>query len=286
MTQASQPTGECAAGEAANVTFEDNTYAGPWQFWAYNQGGPTLYPDIYPGGVATTPLTLAQWQSVWGQDTGSTIASATTTTTDPPATTTTTDPPATTTTTAPPATTTTTAPPNVVAPGAPSDVAATVAGSAVTLSWINQPDTEGVYIYRDGVNVAEVDQTSSSYVDTDSGPGQHSFFLTAFNAAGESSASNVVTVIVPPGPIVGLTATVNGSTVTLDWTNPVGSYGSDIYRDGAWIPCLAWLEPTLTTFEDDDVAPGLHQYTITSWNGGGQGATATVTVDVTAPSSN
>jgi hypothetical protein len=82
MTQASAPTGECSTGEAANISFISNTYTGPWHYWAYNQGGPLAYSDIYPSGVATTPLTFAQWQSVWNQDVGSTFNATPTSGTD------------------------------------------------------------------------------------------------------------------------------------------------------------------------------------------------------------
>jgi hypothetical protein len=82
MTPASgnQPSGEGAAGQRANVNFSSNTYSGPWSFQAYSQGGPIVYSDVYPKGVQTGPLTLAQWQSVWGQDVSSAGGAGTTTT--------------------------------------------------------------------------------------------------------------------------------------------------------------------------------------------------------------
>jgi hypothetical protein len=131
MTPASgnQPSGEGAAGQRANVNFSSNTYSGPWSFQAYSQGGPIVYSDVYPKGVQTGPLTLAQWQSVWGQDVSSaggagttTTLSATTTTADPPPTTT--QPPPTTTqpppTTTQPPPTTTQPPPTTTQPPLPA----------------------------------------------------------------------------------------------------------------------------------------------------------------------
>jgi parallel beta-helix repeat protein len=50
--------------------FENNTYNGDWAFQAYAQGG-EVWPDLYHDGIATE-VNLALWQSLYGQDAGST----------------------------------------------------------------------------------------------------------------------------------------------------------------------------------------------------------------------
>jgi hypothetical protein len=85
-----------STGEAGyNNHWSDNTYNGPWTFQAAAQGQSPVQTDINPNGIQAT-LDFAQWQSVWGQDQGST--SNTTPGAPPPSIPTTTAPAATTTT--------------------------------------------------------------------------------------------------------------------------------------------------------------------------------------------
>ena len=68
----------------------------------------------------------------------------------------------------------------------------------------------------------------------------------------------------------------------MNWTDPVGTAGVDIDADGVWVPSPAWLDPAVTTFDDQDAAAGTHQFSITPWNEGGMGPTTTMDVTVTS----
>jgi hypothetical protein len=84
-----------------------------------------------------------------------------------------------------------------------------------------------------------------------------------------------------PGTPTGLTATVNGTTVTLTWVNAPGSLGVNAHRNGTKFWVGGYPSPTPTTFVQSGVAPGTYTYTVNDYNSAGQGvATSGVVVTV------
>jgi hypothetical protein len=87
-----------------------------------------------------------------------------------------------------------------------------------------------------------------------------------------------------PGVVTSLSATVNGNTVTLNWTNPNNAQGDSVYKDGGWIagPGYGVNPPTpiVQTLTDVNVVVGSHTYAVAAYNGHGQSAKATVTVNI------
>jgi len=78
-------------------------------------------------------------------------------------------------------------------PNAPTGLAATVSGSTVMLSWTNPSGAQGDYVYRDGTKIASPGLVSS-YQNTNVAAGSHTYYVTAYGSAGESTPSSSVTV--------------------------------------------------------------------------------------------
>lgn len=122
------------------------------------------------------------------------------------------------------------------APDAPTNLQATASAGQVSLVWNNSSDNVGVAgykIYRNGSNLATV--TSNSYSDkTVLEGGQYSYYVTAFDAAGNSSfSSNAVSVLIPSVSLTISNISVSNKTANsaiINWTtnqpsNGLVSYG-------------------------------------------------------------
>jgi GH35 family endo-1,4-beta-xylanase len=82
-------------------------------------------------------------------------------------------------------------PPSV--PNAPTSLAAAVSSSTVTLSWANPSGAQGDNVYRDGTKIASPGLVTS-YQNTNVAAGSHTYYVTAYNSAGESVPSASVAV--------------------------------------------------------------------------------------------
>ena len=167
-----------------------------------------------------------------------------TTTTAPPVTTTTAPP--VTTTTAPPVTTTT-APP----------VTTTTAPPVTTTT------------------APPVTTTTAPPVTTTTAPP-----VTVTTVAPPTNTTGAATTGTPGAPS-GVKASVNGSTVTISWTNRPGTLGDDVFRDGREIAWPGWPGPVVSSYRDTGVAAGSHTYYVAAYNSSGVGAgSKSVTVTV------
>ena len=77
------------------------------------------------------------------------------------------------------------------------------------LSWTASSGTTSYNIYRDGTNIGS--STTNSYTDTTAAPGDHTYYVTAINSAGESGPSNSVDVQVVTAPAITSSATASTS---------------------------------------------------------------------------
>lgn len=156
-------------------------------------------------------------------------------------------------------------------PAAPDNLSATAYWDAVRLSW--EPGTGGtapifyrVHNLTTGL-VAATTATHYRWGGVEAGQ-VHSFEVTAVNDDGESPPSNRVSRTIPAlGPPTDVTATLNGSTVTLTWNRPAAvdpgvltRYG---IRLGGALEAIREAGGDQVTLSIPRVAPGTtHQYTV------------------------
>ncbi|MGA2519814.1 MAG: alkaline phosphatase family protein [Acidimicrobiales bacterium] len=176
---------------------------------------------------------------------GSSSTTTTTTTTAPAPTTTTTTAPPTTTTTRPPTTTTTAAP---------------------TTTTTRPPTTT--------TTAAPTTTTTAAPTTTTTRPSS-----TTTTTQGSSPSPRI------PAAPSSLVATASGSTVSLSWSNPAGTLGDDVFRDGVEIAWPGWPSPVITSYQDAGVTTGTHTYYVTAYDSAGVGPSSNA-VTVSTPVAN
>ncbi|NUR15257.1 MAG: choice-of-anchor D domain-containing protein [Dermatophilaceae bacterium] len=158
---------------------------------------------------------------------------------------------------------------DVTKPTVPGGVSVKVTGSDVAVTWTASTDDVGVTgyrVYRDGVQVADVAATATSYTDTGVAPGTYGYTVDATDAAANRSAQSAppATATVTPAPdttppseVPGLKAgnnpDIHGSNVLVQWgaaTDAVGVSGYGVYRNGTKVadvnaPSLSYLDVNL-----------------------------------------
>ena len=194
-------------------------------------------------------------------------------------------------------------------PGAPTSLTATASGtSTIDLSW-TAPSSDGgsaitgyrIEVSSDGGSswislVVDTDDTNTTYEDRlPAGTTRH-YRVSAINANGTGTASNVdnaTTTTTVPGAPTSLTATASGTTaIDLSWTAPSSDGGSAItgYRievssDGgsSWNDREANTGSTTTTYSHTGLSAGTtRHYRVSAINSVGTGAasnTANATTD-------
>ncbi|NOZ78388.1 MAG: PKD domain-containing protein [Acidobacteria bacterium] len=182
-------------------------------------------------------------------------------------------------------------------PAAPGSLTAqAVAENQITLSWIdNSSDEDGFHVYRStGAAFSLVSATAAnvqSFIDTGVGPCTAAqYYVTAFNGAGESAASDTAVATTPGSPPqapVDLQATSSSpDLVELSWSNSSpGQTSVEIDRSaggGAFVQ-RAILAGSSTRFSDRSVTPGaVYQYRLRASNSCGASSWSQV-VEVAVP---
>jgi len=126
-------------------------------------------------------------------------------------------------------------------PAAPSGLVGSMPeGHQINLEWNDNSTAEtGFKIERstDGVNFAQIGAVGTGttfFLSTGLAPGTTYYHrLRAYNAAGNSAYSNIVSATTPAGPPAapaGLTATANNEQVSLDWTATAGATSYRVKR--------------------------------------------------------
>lgn len=181
-------------------------------------------------------------------------------------------------------------PPSV--PGTPT--ASNLTCRSVTLSWSASTDNVGVTaydVYHDGQLVRSVGgSTRQATVDVAEGV-TWGWYVNARDAAGNVSQASSTLRVTPPrcvsdttAPLTptGVTASANGTTVTVGWTastDDVGVTSYEIRRDGSVAGAVAG---SVRTFSDSGLAAGrTYAYTVIAIDGAGNRSAASAAASVT-----
>ena len=175
-------------------------------------------------------------------------------------------------------------------PDTPKNLVATSGADSASLRWDavgDEKEEESVTynVYR-GTAAGSInsktkiasDLSATTYTDTAVTPGSTYYYqVTAWNAKGESAASNEVKVTIGslPAPAV-LTATVSGGDVNLAWSAVSGATGYNVYRGTTQTGTLAAKARiatgvAATTYSDTTATPGVtYYYQVTATNATGE----------------
>ncbi len=154
-------------------------------------------------------------------------------------------------------------------PTPPTNVTSAVNGSSVTLNWTAGTDNvaiKGYLVHRDFQYVAFV-PAGTTWTDPSAPNGPHRYDVRTQDTSNNLSAPTTVNVTVgapdtqaPTAP-TNVTSSVNGSSVTLNWTagtDNVAIKGYLVHRDFQYVAFV----PAGTTFTDTNVTAGNHRYDI------------------------
>ncbi|WP_019529440.1 fibronectin type III domain-containing protein [Dasania marina] len=162
-------------------------------------------------------------------------------------------------------------------PNDPSGLSATtISTSQINLSWSAAAgNVDSYYVYRDGVNVANVSAPTVSYSNTGLSSGtDYSYTVRAVYNSVESNDTVAATATTTPAAPTSFTASDGTSTTQIDlsWTSPGGDIDSyNIYRDGTLATTVT--APTVT-YTDTRSSGNQYSYTVTAVAGGHESAAA------------
>jgi fibronectin type 3 domain-containing protein len=182
--------------------------------------------------------------------------------------------------------------PDTERPTSPTNLTATVTGAQVDLRWQASSDNVAVTkyrVYRGSIRLATLPAGTTTYTDSGRPAGTYRYTIQAMDAAGNLSyPSNAATVTVsdtqkPTAP-QNLTASLNGSSVSLTWqaaSDNVGVTGYQLFRGSTQI---AALNGATTSYMDTPPGAGSYQYTVNAIDAAGNISDASNTASATLPS--
>ncbi len=143
-------------------------------------------------------------------------------------------------------------------------------GLDVVLSWSNPDSYDDIVVRRDGLTIATLAGSATSFTDPIPGSGTRSYSLIATLGPDESSPASCVVVVSTVSPVLGLLCDQIGEDVQLDWTNqaPVGGgiySGIRLERNGL---VVASLPGTASSYLDLGPPLGLTSYQVIAEFGG------------------
>ena len=183
-------------------------------------------------------------------------------------------------------------------PTAPTVTATVNSTAKITLNWSGATDNErvtGYRVFRDGVQLAEVSDTS--FVDNAVSPGtDYDYTVVALDAAGNASPPSAAVHVstsgapdgTPPSQPTALTASAaSSSQVNLSWnasTDNVAVTGYRVYRNGTLLPGATQPSPNPpTTYTDEEASPGTtYSYQVSAVDAAGN-ESSKASVSVTTP---
>jgi len=163
-------------------------------------------------------------------------------------------------------------------PSTPTDMACSALDSTVSLSWTLPTDGTTVEVSRDGLVIATLGGSATSYDDVGAGVGTHEYCVVNQIGTGTSAATCCsARVISAP---TGFGCVSASGDVELNWTNTDDYDTLTLTRDGA---LLATLPGTTESYTDPSQPHGSHSYELTA-SLGDQSTSATASCTEEVPS--
>ncbi|MBU1920541.1 fibronectin type III domain-containing protein, partial [bacterium] len=160
--------------------------------------------------------------------------------------------------------------------------------TAIYLTWTDVTEELGYIVYRDGswTPIDSLPADADAYADSEATPGDHFYAVYPYNDCGEGSMTGELATGLRrnvPGAVQNFTTPENNCTdITLTWDNLEDEDGYYLYS-GDPPTLIATLGANVTSFVDTPL-PGTYQYSITGFNGCGEGPSddtiITILVDV------
>jgi nitrous oxidase accessory protein NosD len=168
----------------------------------------------------------------------------------------------------------------------------------ITLEWNDVVGATNYYVYRETSTITNITglipiatPTTSTYQDLGILNGTYYYAIIASNASGNSSLSNVESVVVaippingnpPQAPVLGSITPNPSSTgnITLDWNDISGAMSYYVYRETATITSITGLtpiaNPTISSYQDTNLPNGTYYYAIVASNASGNSSLSNV----------
>jgi len=193
-----------------------------------------------------------------------------------------------------PTSTTSATPADTTAPGAPGGLATTPGDRQVQLSWTASPasDVATYRVLRDGIEIATVPATATSYTDTTPTNGRaYAYAVVAVDTAANRSPASTTATATPrdgtaPAAPTGVSATPGNASATVRWTPPADS-DLATYRvlraDGSTAATVAAPATSAVVSGLTNGTPSTFTVVVVDTSGNASPASAAVTTTPAAP---
>lgn len=166
---------------------------------------------------------------------------------------------------------------DLIVPAPPTNLSCLSVSGDVELGWTNNDAYETLTLRRDGNVIAELDGTTTQYVDPQVTPGNHMYSIAGTILGNTSTYDSCMEDV--PAAITDLSLSSLADTVTLQWNHSGPGDEVVIARDGTVIATLSSAE---TTYTDTGLAAGDYDYCLTMTIGDGTSPTVCGLIHVLA----
>ncbi|MBT5738634.1 MAG: hypothetical protein HN891_00700 [Planctomycetes bacterium] len=152
-----------------------------------------------------------------------------------------------------------------------------VEGTHMLLTWAPTEDATSIRIFRDGIVIATLPASATSYIDPTLDPGTYQYCLRA--RIDNNHSVDTCTPAIVPAPPVEIICGVDSAIATISWTNAEAYDNVILKRDGGTI--LEDLDGLATSYVDSIAGPGPHLYEVSGRIGDHE--SKTIACEVTVP---
>ena len=152
-----------------------------------------------------------------------------------------------------------------------------VEGTHMLLTWAPSEDATSIRIFRDGLVIATLPASATSYIDPTLEPGTYQYCLRA--RIDNNHSTDTCTPAIVPAPPVEIICGVDSAIATISWTNAEAYDNVILKRDGGTI--LEDLDGLASSYVDAIAGPGPHLYEVSGRIGDHE--SKTIACEITVP---